>query len=118
MAYVSKNQIGHLSLNITEDEAVFLATVLRCVGGSRTDSPRKHQLAISDALYDYGIEYLADSTHSGGIVFKDTFKPGYYAQRNNKFIEKWPLVVNWFDSEPDDIENWTRITSLEFPEDD
>jgi len=44
-------------LELTEEEALFLARVFSKISGSVDSGPRKHSDAISKALYEHGIHW-------------------------------------------------------------
>lgn len=50
MANVSVSKAIKVSLELEPEEAVFLISVLGCIGGDVVDSPRRYAAAISDAL--------------------------------------------------------------------
>lgn len=55
-------------LELSRDEAQFLANVLGAVGGDPDKSPRRHQRGVSGALEDLGI--YSQRTASGSIYFR------------------------------------------------
>lgn len=63
---------GKVTLELTEDEARFLADVLASVGGDYRHSRRKFQSAITDALGDVGIPHDGKRSRDmhGSIMFR------------------------------------------------
>ena len=64
-------------LELTHEEADALTAILCRVGGSSSDSPRKHAAAISNALYKVGYEYETCEAYKylepykTGIIFQE-----------------------------------------------
>lgn len=71
--YVDRTETipGKVTLELTEDEARFLADVLASVGGDYRHSRRKFQSAITDALGDVGIPHDGKRSRDmhGSIMF-------------------------------------------------
>lgn len=87
MANAVKTLNNLVDLLLTAEEADCLAAVLSRVAGSPTDSPRKHQQAVTQALQGIGLEYNktdADGMLNGTLHFRDypplapAFVPGYF----------------------------------------
>jgi hypothetical protein len=71
-------RVDTITLKMTPEEAQTLMDILRNVSGSPTHSRRKHQVAISAALWDVGTRHghdFSDIITLGGVVFKAQEEP-------------------------------------------
>jgi len=86
--YSNNGGRGSIELNLNDNEANFLRTIIGLVGGSPENSPRRHEAPIRKALDFVGAKSLLedvpeedqDSIVEGAIYFKDDFEPGYFRE--------------------------------------
>jgi hypothetical protein len=114
MAHATGVSDGSILLTLTPDEADMLAAVLGKIGGSPSDSPRRHQESIRNALRRVGLNYDSAASWpllSGHLRFGDyprpaepEFTPGYFQDTGDD-------EVRWFESEPRAFSNgeWVRV---------
>lgn len=83
MAHAEKVEEVTVTLTLNKDEARTLAHVLGLVGGSPTDSPRRHVSPISSALRSVGFDCVGSlssdwpfQSRNAAIWFKDDFDFG------------------------------------------
>jgi hypothetical protein len=67
--------VRHINLQLSQDEAQTMRTILNFVGGSPTESRRKHASAVTAALQSLGVIQNVDDVRGQagdrGIYFND-----------------------------------------------